>query len=614
MAPTTVGQFLINEALPEPVRDYSRTWDKKAAASVMDRLAAEHPDQYKDTVFKLHHIGHTAATVDGSSFSLAALIPPKDLKVAMDALRKQVYGVLAQNLPPAEKAKQVRELVLAATPKLEAQLYESAVKEKNPFALQVLSGSRGSKGDLRSLLLGDLMVVDHRNRVIDTPILHGYAQGLDPAEYWAASYGARSGTISTKFATQKAGFLAKQLTAAAHRGVISSLDCKTERGLPTAANDPDNIGTVLAADAGTVKAGTVLTPGILKALGDKQILVRSPLTCRARGGLCSKCVGIREQGTFPQIGDNVGLVATQALTEQLSQSMLSAKHKGGRASSEHQEDKVQGFDLVNQLVQGPESFREAAAIASLDGTVRSIQPAPAGGMNVDVDGEIHFIPKGLKPMVTVGDQVEEGQQLSEGIPNPAVLVQHAGIGDARMRFVREFKKAYHNEGLKASRRNVEILARGLLNHVRVTGVEGPEGSFADDILEYNHLESDYQPRFGSKLVPVEQARGKFLESPVLHHTIGTRIGKAMTSDLRTAGIKDVLVHDEAPAFQPEMVRAMETLSHSPDWRVRLGGSYLQRGILEGVHRGRTSERGTSYIPALAESVDFGKKLTTEGKY
>ena len=1003
---THVGQFLVNEALPEDMRDYSRVIDKKGVAELMDRLATEHPDQYKDTVYKLHKVGHASAEAAGSSISLAALIPPKDVQALMDQLRGKVHAIMASEGSDEVKNEAARKIVFEALPMLEKQLYESAIKEKNPFAIQVLSGSRGGKADLRSLLVGDLLVTDHKGKIIDMPIMHGYAHGLDPAEYWAGSYGARSGTLSVKFAVAKAGFLSKQLSAAAHRQVVTELDCKTPTGIPVEASSPDNIGTVLALDAGPLKAGSTLTAANLKLLGDKTIVVRSPLTCHSHQGVCSKCVGINETGGFPKIGDAVGLVASQSLTEQLSQKMLGAKHclhpdtlvrmgdfsvrrvgdikagdivlgadKDGNtfktkvvatydnglrecckttfrvgykqefvelvATPEHQflgirecssqlderlngvsrmlqlkqvgnrvfakpaglylghdgvtdpfalavglvigdgcitgktvvgfscadpllledvkesfarlnlkivhhavyyhriamikecpnyvngryvhegfrnplkawfdargmigkysyqktlpeevfswsnasiasllaglfsadgsvfmahtrgeprvgisysctsqklmeqiaellftrfgihtsklyrrtkealnaatiktrpnspfkhnhdvwklsitarelvvrferciplvgikarklrqmlkdsmqvyqpawrfrrhsqvpvgllptvdievessdhlfvlanglivsnsgarakgneSDRVKGYDLINQMVQGPDSFKDAAAIAHQDGIVQKIHPAPAGGTIIDVSGIEHFVPQGLNPTVQPGDRVEEGQQMSEGIPNPAELIQHAGIGDTRMRFVEEFKKAFANEGLKASRRNIELLARGLLNHVRVTDVEGPEGSFMDDVLEYNTLEHDYKPRTGSQRIAPQQAVGKYLESPVLHHTIGTKVTPGMIRGLKEAGIPDVLVHDDVPSFQPEMIRAMETLTYSPDWRVRLGGSYLQRGILEGVHRGRESSRGVSYIPALAESADFGKDLTTKGVY
>jgi hypothetical protein len=80
-------------------------------------------------------------------------------------------------------------------------------------------------------------------------------------------------------------------------------------------------------------------------------------------------------------------------------------------------------------------------------------------------------------------------------------------------------------------------------------------------------------------------------------------------------VKTVVAHPDAPVFEPVAVRAMETSMRSPDWQVRLGGSYLQKGLLEAAHRGRSSDLSTtSYVPPLLKAVDFGKELRTTGKY
>jgi DNA-directed RNA polymerase subunit beta' len=104
---------------------------------------------------------------------------------------------------------------------LKNAIYQHGLANDNPFAIQVKSGSRGNSDQLKQLVVGDMLVKDHRDRVIPVPVLHGYAHGVDPAEYWAASYGARRGSISTKFATQDAGFFGKQLVMTTHRLVVS---------------------------------------------------------------------------------------------------------------------------------------------------------------------------------------------------------------------------------------------------------------------------------------------------------------------------------------------------------------------------------------------------------
>lgn len=265
-------------------------------------------------------------------------------------------------------------------------------------------------------------------------------------------------------------------------------------------------------------------------------------------------------------------------------------------------------------MQSPDNFRDEAAIAELDGVVGDITPAPQGGQYIMVGDTRHFVPDGAAVTVKTGQRVDAGDILSEGIPHPSKLVRYRGLGAGRLAFVDEFRRAYKNEGLKANRRNIEILTRGLVNHVRVNDLDGPQSSLPDDVLEYQTLERDYQPRAGALAMRPKLARGMYLEQPAAHYTIGTRLTQRVIDDLDTRGVPEVMAHRDTPSFEPEMVRAMENLTNSPDWQVRMGGSYLGKGLQEAVHRGRTSQRGESYIPGLAEGKDFGMKLKTEGVY
>jgi hypothetical protein len=93
----------------------------------------------------------------------------------------------------------------------------------------------------------------------------------------------------------------------------------------------------------------------------------------------------------------------------------------------------------------------------------------------------------------------------------------------------------------------------------------------------------------------------------LHYTIGTKIRPSMVKELEEFNVADVNVHDNPPPFEPEMVRGMYSLQHDPDWMTRMYGSGLKKSLLRGVHRGSTSEeRGTSFVPSISRSVDFGR--------
>ena len=107
--------------------------------------------------------------------------------------------------------------------------------------------------------------------------------------------------------------------------------------------------------------------------------------------------------------------------------------------------------------------------------------------------------------------------------------------------------------------------------------------------------------------------GHYLERPVLHYSIGTKISKSVNDNLKKYNIASVQAHKEPPPFQPEMIRGMSNISHDPDWMTRMLGSYQEKGLLNSVHRGLTSDAaGSSYVPALARGEQFGVTGVTSG--
>jgi hypothetical protein len=231
--------------------------------------------------------------------------------------------------------------------------------------------------------------------------------------------------------------------------------------------------------------------------------------------------------------------------------------------------------------------------------------APAGGKYVWVDETRHYVSPGFELSVVKGDTVEAGDVLSDGLPNPAEIVRHKGIGEGRRYFTREFVRAYRESGMPVDRRNVELIARGLIDHVEM--VDQAEDYLPGDVMSYSQLERDWEPRPGTAAVTPKQAVGKYLEKPTLHYTIGTKIKPSMLPDFNDFGVNSVDVHDDPPPFEPRMIRAMAIASHDPDWMTRLIGSGQKRSLLDAVYTGGVSDtQSTSYAPALAQGIEFGK--------
>lgn len=614
MIHTTAGQLAINELLPPELRDYTRVLDKKGIQQLLQVVAEQHPDKYRDIAHGLSQIGHRSAYhTGGHSFDLVHLRTAKAAITARQEIERDLQKIyLDPNTSQDQKEQKVIELSMSHQQPLTDAILRESHKEGNPLAEQVTSVGRGNAFGLKSLRGADLMYADHKDRPIPIPIMHSYSEGLEPAEYYSGTFGARKGVMDAKFATQDAGALSKQFNQVAHRLIVTKhdhddLEHHAQQGMPVDLDDPDNEGALLAFPAGGYKRNTVLRPKILshlKSLGVKRLVVRSPITTGPMdGGVYGRDVGVRERGGISPLGDNIGIAAAQALSEPLAQAQLSSKHTGGIAGGSSKG--VSGFKLINQLTQVPKTFKGGAAHAQLDGRVSDVEEAPQGGHYIVVGSQRHYVGTGYDPKVKRGDEVEAGDVISDGIPNPAEIVRHKGIGEGRRYFVDTFRNAYKESGLPHHRRNIEVMARGMIDHVKMTEEHGQYNP--GDVVPYSRLEHMYQPRDGHQVVDSKRAIGMYLEKPVLHHSIGTKIRPSTLKDLNEFGVNKLTVHPDPPPFEPEMIRGMENLSHDPDWMVRFLGSYQEKNLLRGVHRGAISdEKGTSYVPPLSRAVDFGK--------
>lgn len=620
MLKTTLGQLLINDALPEDLRDYNRVMNKKNIGALATEIAQKYPDKYREIVKRLLDVGReTSYTTNGLSIGLDHIRPTISALQIQHDVKKKLRGILAdRNLSDKDRNLKILELTSGAQKQLVDKVFTDAEDQDNPLFHQVSSGVKGNKFQLNSIIGADMQYVDHKNEPIPIPVMHSYGQGLRPVEYFAGAFGTRKGLIDLKTATSDAGFFAKQLTQMNHRLLVTADDDddpetqKDEsRGLPSDVDDADNEGAFLARAAGPYKRNTLLTPKILKhikELGIKDILVRSPTVGGpSDGGVFARDVGYREKNRLPPIGDYVGVAAAQALAEPVTQSQISSKHSGGVGGA----GAISGFKALNALVQVPEKYPDGATHAQLDGAVQEIRPAPQGGTYVNVGGQDHYVATGVPITVKKGDMLEAGDVVSEGMPSPAEIVKHKGVGEGRRYFVSAMRQVLSNSGINSHRRNIELLSRGLINHVRLTDEYGD--FVPDDVVPYSMLEKSWTPRAGSVRGNPKSLTGHYLEKPVLHYSIGTKIGKSVVDNLTKYGINEIEAHKEHPPFEPEMVRGMASISNDPDWMTRLMGSYQQKSLLSATQRGGESDLGgSSFVPALARGETFGVSNITSG--
>ena len=610
---TTVGQVLVNDALPQRFRDYGRVMDSNGIEQVLQQIAREAPEEYAEVTKRLMDVGNAAAFDTGTTIRLSDLRPAYDKRQVLQALDIAEDRIRSdKTLTDAQKSDMIEKLYDKANSRITEETFNSEFARKNQLALQVASKARGSKVQLAAFISTPGTYSDPSGKMVPMFIRHSFADGLAPAEYWAASYGARNGVVSTKTATAKGGAFGKLLSSSAISQVITRDDCETDGGLPVKVDDDDNIGAVLARPAGGYEAGTVITKNVLADLRkDKrhdEIVVRSPVTCGCKDGVCAKCAGIRETGGFPPIGYNLGTNAASAFAERITQGALNVKHSG---KANKGKGSYQGFNMITSLANVPKVFPDRATISSVDGTVSKIEDAPQGGTYIFVDDgheeKKHYVAPGYDINVKVGDELEAGDQISDGVIDPSELVKYKGIGEARRYWANRFTKAMRDSGMPANRRNAEVLARTVMNTVRLDSEDEAGEGLPGDVLTYTAWSNGFKPRKNSTSVaPTVAAIGKYLEQPVLHYTIGTRITPSVIKTMKKFKVDSLIVNDTKPDVTPFMERIQDSNAEKPDWMARLGTTYLKSRLQDDVARGAESRiHSTEPYPGIAKGVEFG---------
>ena len=779
---TTVGQVLVNDALPPRFRDYGRVMDSNGIEQVLQQIAREAPEEYAAVTKRLMDVGNSAAFDTGTTIRMSDLRPAYDKRPilqAIDIAEKQIRS--DKSLTDEQKSEMIEKLYNKANDRIMEETYNAEYARKNQLALQVASKARGNKTQLAAFISTPGTYSDPSGKMVPMFIRHSYAEGLTPAEYWAGSFGARTGVVSTKTATAKGGAFGKLLSASAIAQVVTEDDCETDAGLPVKVDDDDNIGAVLARPAGGYEAGTVITKQVLSDLRkDKrhdEIVVRSPVTCGCKDGVCSKCAGIRETGGFPPIGYNLGTNAASAFAERITQGALNClaegtlvrmadgsakpiekilpgemvlgsdmngnvkptpvvnwydngfqecvstrfsgwqedaylistpihkilcaskdvekfydanikgvyghgkflmregadsnimvkagdtvgnahalvlkddgekeyfgamtqtpvglrhvydievgtpehifllanglivsntKHTGKKATGK---GKYQGFEMFTSLAKVPKVFPDRATISPIDGTVTKIEDAAQGGKYIivtDKNGKESksYVAPGYDIEVKVGDELEAGDQMSDGVIDPSELVKYKGIGEGRRYWANRFTQAIRDSGMKANRRNAEVLARTVMNTVRLENEDEAGGGLPGDVLTYTTWSYGFKPRKSSSIVaPTVASVGKYLEQPVLHYTIGTKITPSVIKTLKKFKVDQMMVNDTHPEVTPFMERIEDSNAEKKDWMARLGTTYLKTRLQEDVARGAESHlHSTEPYPGIAKGVEFG---------
>lgn len=596
----TLGKYLLNTLLPK-AHQVTGTLNKKEFQQKMLELAQEDPTAYVEIVSKLKQLGDDVSTLEGVSVGLDDITPQYKLRNSI-----MNPGIAAMK---SATTRVERENIILDVQK---KMLEHTKTHPGSMTAMALSGARGNIPQLMKTVASPVATTTGKGDINPWLISHSYAEGLSAADHWAAGNEARYNTVQTFTAIAEPGDLSKIMTNNMYPLVITTDDCGTHNGLALASHDGNIVDRYLSQDQGGYHQNDVVTKAVAAKLRTKgpTVYVRSPLTCEASEGLCRKCQGLDERGRPHAIGVNVGVRAAGSLSEPLTQMALGAKH--GSRILKGTSPQLEGIAGIRQLLEIPQSFINKAPLAEHAGTVTKITPAAHGGTYVNVDASQHYVGPNLKILVDVGQKVEAGDVLSEGIPKPDELIHHKGFGAGRQYLVDTLHRIYAGQGIDVDKRHLELVARADLSHVKLLDsvAEHPK-LLKGEIIPYT-VYRDAAAKH-SNVIPLAQAEGALLGKEVLHFTVGTPVTPSILRTLKEHNITTVSVATTLPRVEFLMrPMARNPLLH-PDWMARLAHRYLKDSLLQGARTGGSSDRHSTHpVPAYAYGAEFG--AGTEGRY
>jgi len=250
--------------------------------------------------------------------------------------------------------------------------------------MMATSGAKGNISQIRQMAGMRGLMTDPSGRIIDFPIKSSLRDGLTPMEYFISTHGARKGLADTALRTSDSGYLTRRLVDVAQDVIVTEVDCGTTEGIWISRETTEgSLPPFEDRITGYLAASKIVDPSTNAVIVDRdeeidedkvrqiietsitRVHVRSPLTCRARFGICRKCYG-RDLGRkqLVKLGTAAGVIAAQSIGEPGTQLTLRTFHTGG----------VVGVDITTGLPRVEELFEArtpdgSAVISEIDGTI-----------------------------------------------------------------------------------------------------------------------------------------------------------------------------------------------------------------------------------------------------
>ena len=468
----------------------------------LGQLIAQVFKRYKTTetsimLDKLKDLGFKYSTVAGVTVSIADVVRSDDkheiierAKAKVDKINKQYQrGLITEE----ERYENVINSWNNATDEIKDELAElSKNNYDNPIFMMMNSGARGSISNFTQLAGMRGLMAKPDGSTVEIPITSSFIEGLSVSEFFLSTHGSRKGSADTALRTADSGYLTRRLVDVAQDIIVKDYDCGSVQGLVVYDLVNDKDGTIIEPLAerilGRFASKKIVNPETKEVIveagemineiavakitiaGINRVVIRCILTCKSNNGVCQKCYGRNlATGNLVEKGEAVGIMAAQSIGEPGTQLTMRTFHSGGVAHG-GDADITQGLPRVEELFEA-RIPKGKATIAEISGKVIGIEEQN-GKHLITIENEAgvreHVTNYNMKVRVSVGDTVEAGDKLTEGVISPKELLAVTDPLTAQEYILKEVQKVYKLQGVDISDKHIEIIVKRMINKVRIT--------------------------------------------------------------------------------------------------------------------------------------------------
>ena len=510
---TTVGRIIFNEPIPQDLgyvdrSDPEHAFDheigfqvgKKQLGDIIDRCIQKYGFTISAEVLdNIKALGFKYSTKGAITISIADMTVPDAKKTLIEATESKVLDIEKQYrrgfITNDERYRLVVDEWEQTTKDVTGAL-QNCLDEYNPIYMMANSGARGSMNQIRQLAGMRGLMANTAGKTIEIPIKANFREGLSVLEYFISSRGARKGLADTALRTADSGYLTRRLVDVSQDVIIREDDCGTHEGVWASAiyEKGQEVQSLAVSIHGRFPAVPIVDPltgevvfdtdhmlmpedaDVLKAHGIEKVLIRSVLACEAKSGVCAKCYGINlAVGQPVNPGEAVGVIAAQSIGEPGTQLTMRTFHTGGVAG----DDITQGLPRVEELFEARKP-KKMAVLSEINGTVSISETRKNAVFAITVTNEaegdtrVYTVPYSAGILVSNGDHVDKGQELTAGALNPHDVLSIRGIDDdefgrqgVRNYLVQEVQKVYRQQGVDINDKHIEVIVRQMMRKVRI---------------------------------------------------------------------------------------------------------------------------------------------------